>query len=241
MWGRGSRQAAQNDRARQCESAGPSTGEAALATDTRTRWHANVIPPVPRRARWLGPIGAGVLAALQPASMSAAENMAGPLRGFRAAPAGFVHENLQSVAMPTPVLIVRESPRGYAAWAAEVFTAAELADPRVSAPDAMGAADGLTNSEKYAIGLDPHAVARAADLPECGQLDDHCFLWYRRPSDTGDVEYRVEVSTDGGVNWSSTGVTQEPILANDLAQSWQAHYHAAAGESVLLRLVVALR
>lgn len=37
------------------------------------------------------------------------------------------------------------------------------------------------------------------------------------------------------------GVTQEPILANDAAQSWQAHHHAAAGERVWLRLVVGLR
>jgi hypothetical protein len=135
----------------------------------------------------------------------------------------------------------RESLTGYAAWAAEVFTEAERADARVSAPGAIGSADGLTNLGKYALGLDPHAVARAEDLPESGQLDAHWFYWYRRPSDTDDVEYRVEVSTDDGATWSSAGVTQEPILANDLAQSWQAYYHAAAGGTVQFRLVTMLR
>lgn len=182
-----------------------------------------------------------MLLGLSALPLRAGEDVADVLRGFRAAPAGFVRENLATLATPSPVPLVRESRRGYAAWAAEVFSANELADPRVSAPDApCRAADGLTNLEKYALGLDPHAAARAADLPECGQLDDHWFLWYRRPSDIDDMEYRVEVSTDDGANWSSADVTQEPILANDLAQSWQAHYHAAAGEGVRLRLVVVL-
>jgi hypothetical protein len=163
------------------------------------------------------------------------------LQKFREGPARELAQSIATSAEPVRLSSIVTTPNSYAAWAAEFFSSEELADPRVSAPDAVGAADGLTNLEKYALGLDPHAVARAEDLPECGQLDDHWFLWYRRPSDTGDVEYRVEVSTDGGATWTSAGVTQEPILANDLAQSWQAHYHAAAGESVQLRLVVALR
>jgi hypothetical protein len=182
-----------------------------------------------------------VLCALQSTPMSAAENLADVLRGFRTAPAGFVRENLQNLAAALPAPTGRQSLNGYAAWAAEVFTADELANPHMSGPDAVRAADGLTNLDKYALGLNPHVAACAADLPECGQLDDHWFLWYRRPSDTDDVEYRVEVSTDDGATWSSAGVTQEPILANDLAQSWQAHYHAAPGEAVRLRLALTLR
>ncbi|MBI2514180.1 MAG: hypothetical protein HYV96_19580 [Opitutae bacterium] len=173
--------------------------------------------------------------------MHAAENLTDVLRGFRAEPAGFVRENLHRVVSPAPLSSVRESLRGYAAWAAEVFSASELADSRVSAPDAVCVADGLTNLTKYALGLDPHVVARAADLPETGQLDDHWFLWYRRPGDTDDVEYRVEASIDGGASWSSAGVTLEPILANDFAQSWQAHYHAVLGEIVQFRLALTLR
>ncbi len=201
-------------------------------------WRVNAFHLLPPLARI---VIAVALWALPSTPMSAAENLADVLRGFRVAPAGFVSENLQRVAVPSPKSLVRESRHGYAAWAADVFSADELADARLSGPDAVRAADGLTNLEKYALGLDPHDVARAADLPESGQLDDHWFLWYRRPSDTDDVEYRIEVSTDDGATWRSGGVTQEPILANDLAQSWQAHYHAAAGQTVRWRLVPRLR
>lgn len=182
-----------------------------------------------------------MLLALSPLSVHAADDLANRLREFRAAPAGAVLENLHVAAAPLATPPKREQRRGYAAWAVEVFSANELADARISAPDAVSASDGLANLEKYALGLDPHVVARADELPEVGQLDEHWFLWYRRPSDTDDVEYRVEVSIDDGATWSSAGVTQEPILANDVAQSWQAHYHAVAGESVRLRLVVMLR
>lgn len=192
---------------------------------------------------WGRPAAVGALLALAPLPGRAGDDLAMRLREFRAAPAGAVAENLHGAAAPTAPrarLLPPEPRHGYAAWAAEVFSADELADARVSAPEAVGAGDGLTNLEKYALGLDPHAAAIPEALPESGQLDEHWFLWYRRPSDTDDVIYRVEASTDG-VNWSSAGVTQEPILANDLAQSWQAHYQAAAGQVVLLRLVVALR
>ncbi len=194
-----------------------------------------------RRSVCSRPLAVGLLLALSALSVHAADGPASRLREFRAAPAGAVRENLHLPAAPLATPQKRDQLHGYAAWAAEVFSADELADARVSAPDAVSASDGLTNLEKYALGLDPRAVAAPEALPESGQLDDHWFLWYRRPSDTDDVEYRVEVSTDEGATWSSEGVTQEPILANDLAQSWQAHYHAAAGQTVRLRLVVKLR
>lgn len=194
-----------------------------------------------RRSVCSRPFAVGLLLALSPLAVRAADDLANRLREFRAAPAGAVRENLHVAAAPLTTPPKREQRRGYAAWAAEVFSADELADARVSAPDAVSAGDGLTNLEKYALGLDPHAIAAPESLPEIGQLDEHWLLWYRRPSDTDDVEYRVEVSTDDGATWSSNGVTQEPILANDLAQSWQAHYHAAAGMDVRLRLVMALR
>lgn len=194
-----------------------------------------------RRSVCSRPLAVGLLLALSALSVHAADGPASRLREFRAAPAGAVRENLHLPAAPLATPQKRDQLHGYAAWAAEVFSADELADARVSAPDAVSASDGLTNLEKYALGLDPRAVAAPEALPESGQLDDHWFLWYRRPSDTDDVEYRVEVSTDEGATWSSEGVTQEPILANDLAQSWQAHYHAAAGQTVCVRLVLRLR
>jgi len=169
-----------------------------------------------------------------------AADAADALRAFREGASGFVRENLSRVVAIAPRSEDHEVLRGYAAWALEVFSSEESHDPEATAPDVVCANDGLTNLEKYALGLDPHLPITAEMRPETGQLEEHFFLWYCRPSDTDDVDYRVEASTDG-VNWSSEGVTQEPILANEFAESWQAHYHAAPGQQVWLRLVVALR
>ncbi|MBA4137896.1 MAG: hypothetical protein C0518_11310 [Opitutus sp.] len=137
-------------------------------------------------------------------------------------------------AQPAP-----SDPESYGAWAARVFTAEELADPEASDPEAVYGADGISNLMKYALGLDPREDGTAA-LPETEQLDDHWFFSYRRPSDTVDVVYRVEVSTDL-VNWSDAGVTQEVILAGEGVESWQAQYHAVAGQAVFFRLALTLR
>lgn len=124
----------------------------------------------------------------------------------------------------------------YWTWAAQVFSPDELADPEASDPDAVYGADGIPNLIKFALGLDPHVDGTAA-LPETTRLDEHWFYVYRRPGDTAGVAYRIEASTDL-INWSDADVTQEPILADDEAVTWQAHYHAVAGETVWFRLVV---
>lgn len=164
-------------------------------------------------------------------------------RAYRSGPILESAENVAVSAIPDSVPVVaREQPDprdSYAAWAGRVFTAEELADPETSDPEAVYGSDGISNLMKYALGLDPHEDGTAA-LPETEQLDDHWFYSYRRPSDTVDVVYRVEVSTDL-VNWSDAGVTQELILANDEAQSWQAQYHAVAGQTVYFRLAMELR
>lgn len=181
-----------------------------------------------------------VLGALAAVAGRAGEISAEELRLFRAGPAEAVTASLRADSTPKTWRTAVAGNRGYAAWTESVFSDSEQADPAFSAPDAIVASDGVDNLAKYALGLDPHITARPEDLPETGQLDEHFLLWYRRPSDTDDVEYRVEASTDG-VNWTSDGVTQEPILGNEDAESWQAHYQAAPGRMVWLRLVLALR
>lgn len=190
--------------------------------------------------RHLPPRGIISLLVFAAVAVRASELSSTDLLGFRVARAEAFAANL--LAEPASCVWQPSVPRrrDYTAWAAEVFSPVELADPAVSAPDAVGLADGIANLTKYALALDPREFATAEMLSEAGQLEEHFFLWYRRPSDADDVEYRVEVSTDG-VNWSSEGVTQEPILADEWAESWQAHYQAAPGQMAWLRLVVALR
>jgi hypothetical protein len=128
---------------------------------------------------------------------------------------------------------------GYWAWARQVFTADELADPFVSGPDAEYLDDGVSNLTKYAYGYAPGDDCPEA-LGDAAQLGEHWFFHFDWPTDLSDVEFRVEVSTDL-VNWTSEGVTMEPIAAVDGAESWQAQFQASAVEAVYFRLVTVLR
>lgn len=174
-------------------------------------------------------------------SANAGERGKNELRQYRADRAEAVVANLREDSAVRVWHSLLPEKHGYAVWAESVFTPAQLADPAISVPEATTGVDGLSNLEKYALGLEAHGAVTADMFPETDQLDEHFFLWYRRPSDTDDVEYRVEISTDDGASWSSAGVTQEPILADEFAESWQAHYQAAPGQRVWLRLVLALR
>jgi hypothetical protein len=127
----------------------------------------------------------------------------------------------------------------YATWAARMFTAAELADPEISDPDAIYGSDGMTNLLKYALGLDPKTDGTEA-LPQTTTLADHWFYTYHRATSVSDVVYRVEVSTDL-TNWSEAGVTQEIMLSDSAWQTWQAQYHAVPGQTVYFRLNLSLR
>lgn len=163
-------------------------------------------------------------------------------RAWRSAPVREWAANVQVAAVPRAGEAFSESvatATGYWAWARQVFTADELADPFVSDPDAEYLDDGVSNLTKYAFGYAP-----ADDCPEArGEttaLGDHWFFHFVRPTDVSDVEFRVEVSTDL-VNWTSEGVTLEPIAAVDGAESWQAQFQGSNGASAYFRLVAVLR
>lgn len=107
----------------------------------------------------------------------------------------------ESFAAVTPVT------NGYATWAADRFTAQEIADGR-SARDALPANDGFSNLLKYALGVaDPklpvrpsHLVWLQSDLSEAAQ-----FRFRRARSD---LDYFVETSADL-VTWQTVSANPE--------------------------------
>jgi hypothetical protein len=127
----------------------------------------------------------------------------------------------------------------YSDWAQLHFSPAELADSEVSGPDAVTGEDGVTNLLRYALGLGRDTPVTAS-LPQTTSLNEHWFYTYHRPVNVTDVVYRVEASTDL-TNWSDLGVTQEIILGSAVWQTWQAHYHGVAGQTVYFRLNLSLR
>ena len=163
-------------------------------------------------------------------------------RAWRSAPALEWVGNIQRAAVPAMSQGFSEPAAAnddYWAWARQVFTADELADPLVSGPDAEYLDDGVSNLTKYAFGYGPGDACPEA-LGETTQLGEHWFFHFDRPTDVSDVEFRVEVSTDL-VNWTTEGVTLEPIAAVDGAESWQAQFQTSAAEAVCFRLVAVLR
>lgn len=126
------------------------------------------------------------------------------------------------------------APDTYAAWAAQHFTAEELADPQVSDPDAIYGKDGMPNILKYALGLDPKRDGTAA-LPQTDEVDGHWFHTFHAAVEPTDIEWRVEASTDLE-RWTAEGVTLEPISLEGGKVVWQAQYQAASEVPVVFRL-----
>lgn len=97
-------------------------------------------------------------------------------------------------------VVARLVPRPYAAWRARFFTPAEQLDPAVGGDLAAPAGDGVPNLLKYALGLDPRAVA-----PQGGGLRAEVVatmnglrlrLVYDRAVEATDVDVAVEVSAN---------------------------------------------
>jgi hypothetical protein len=87
-------------------------------------------------------------------------------------------------------------PHGYAAWKAEVFTPAQLADPAVSGDNADADGDTLQTLVEYAVGGHP-LQANPERIPGAGVLiaeDRYLSLTYRRPRQIGDILYFAEAA-----------------------------------------------
>jgi hypothetical protein len=130
----------------------------------------------------------------------------------------------------------------YAAWAATVFTAAQLADPSVSGSAADPDQDGIPNLLEYAFNLNPLAADRTG-LPVVGTIaaDGGLYLTitYTQLILSGDLAYTVEASTDM-VAWST--ITPVPVSSTTSGSAQTVTVHdpvaLAAGSSRFLRVVV---
>ena len=90
-------------------------------------------------------------------------------------------------------------PTTYASWLAVEFTAAELADPAITGPDADLDANGYTTLMSYALGINPRSPEPAkypsAVLITDGDARFPAFT-FRRRKWAVDLTYRVMVSSD---------------------------------------------
>lgn len=126
------------------------------------------------------------------------------------------------------------APNDLDTWRRSHFSAAELANPALSGPDASPAGDGIPNLMKYALGLPPKI--RASASTQIARSGTTWVMTYQRPADRPDLQYRVEASDLGGSAWSTAGVSHTRIAAGP-TDTWQASV-AGTQSRRFLRLVV---
>jgi lysophospholipase L1-like esterase len=123
-------------------------------------------------------------------------------------------------------------PATFAGWAYNWFGLGAL--PSETSGTASPAHDGLSNTLKYAVGLDPLT-------PDTFQpsLSGNGATWhfsYQRPANRPDVVYAVQVSTDLST-WTTNGVSQSEIVTSD-PETWQATCTTGTASKAFFRLKI---
>jgi len=143
----------------------------------------------------------------------------------------------------------------YATWKTQVFSSMEQADPTISGENANPSRDGISNLEKYALGLDPHQN-QLSGLPTFSLVqqngDSYPTLTYRVPSidPPTDLLYIPQATTDLQ-NWTPNNIslyaTTPPVNQGDpyfytylanlpLSQNLKAFMRLQIQETVLVSL-----
>jgi len=125
-------------------------------------------------------------------------------------------------------VIVLQQPRSFALWQSQNFTAAQLANPAFSGPNADPFQRGIPNLVQYALGLTP-GTAVASALPAFGQTNfggkNYLTLTFAKPLTIGDVSYNVQVSSDlqtwnsgsGSAIRTDNGTTNQAVFRDTTA------------------------
>lgn len=100
----------------------------------------------------------------------------------------------------------------YEQWLVSEFSAAQLADPGISAEGADPDGDGKANLLEYATGGDPHAFDRTGD-PVMVNTGGILSLQYIADTAKTDLTYQVKVSPDL-VTWTSAAEVVTAMLAS---------------------------
>lgn len=100
---------------------------------------------------------------------------------------------------------------GFEAWRLQHFTAAELADPSLSGPDADPRGTGITHFLRYAIGLPPGSSDRPP-TPAIASADGTLRIDLRRRRGAANLQWSAETS-DGLRTWNESAV--EPLFLQD--------------------------
>ena len=107
-------------------------------------------------------------------------------------------------------------PTTYAAWQAEYFTPAQLANAGVSGPDAMPANDGVSNFMKFASGLGaweaPPAIPESQSPPFFNTGQRYWNLLYYRNTWVPGLAYTFRYST-ALQGWSNATITNDELLS----------------------------
>ncbi len=124
------------------------------------------------------------------------------------------------------------APTTFAAWQAQHFTPAQIADPSVSADAANPGRDGLCNLLKYAFGLDPTKPG-AGGQPTTQMVkaggSTYLALSFRRANVTTDLTYTVETCPNPAAGtWTAGGVAVGVAVDNGDGTSMVVYRDTAA-------------
>ena len=125
----------------------------------------------------------------------------------------------------------------YQTWQLVMF-GADAGNPLIAGASVSPVKDGVSNLLKYALGLDPAAIA-SGGLPVMGLGGGALSLTYTKAIAATDVTYTVEWSADL-VTWSPAGVTEQVLTDNGSIRQIRASVPIGSAKAKFIRLHVSL-